>query len=459
DGNDIDPNATTPINGILDHPHGERDFISRMEDIMNFNLHPSRSIPDVDYYVSMIQTEVNREADRWASSAGVSAATLVARWNNGVTNMRAFLNNRAAFMRGLIKDEFGLTGTRTITFTAAGGGNGRLLIRGRTVDLPWTGFFFGGSELSLRPFPAIGSRFQSWGGLVSSTDPLLVHTVESGTPAEIVLNFVPYTQTLKPNDVIFNEYWINDDGTSYTSIEDRPIDGDWIELLVVRDLVDLRGWRVTNSPTLASDVSDTSTGSIIFPNIPELMDIPQGTVILIITRNNDDNDRAFPEDELDSRSGRLVFYEGNGNLDVRTDPGFSIRTSNEALILLAPGDTADTGDDIGIDFIAEGNAVTPESFGISAQGVVFINSFDGIGKNDGAVFLNDQSGGFNNDDGADLNRSDFFPGPGGWIVDPPKQYTGDDHGNPNAVNYLTPGAHNHGQQTNVFYKRHSWLLY
>ncbi|MBN1477471.1 hypothetical protein JXA47_12015, partial [Candidatus Sumerlaeota bacterium] len=46
-----------------------------------------------------------------------------------------------------------------------------------------------------------------------------------------------------------------------------------------------------------------------------------------------------------------------------------------------------------------------------------------------------------NDDASDPNRTDFEAGPGGWVVDPPAEFTGDMPG----VNLLTPGALNTGQ--------------
>ena len=85
---------------------------------------------------------------------------------------------------------------------------------------------------------------------------------------------------------------------------------------------------------------------------------------------------------------------------------------------------------------------------------------EAIGGDDGAVFTNDPSGGFVNDNGADANRDDFMPGEGGWVVDPPKMYSGDDPDNPSAVNWLTPGARNHGQSAlPVIAPLQIWFLY
>ena len=109
-----------------------------------------------------------------------------------------------------------------------------------------------------------------------------------------------------------------------------------------------------------------------------------------------------------------------------TDADFGIGTRNDNLVLLAPTPEGE----VGIDFVAEGTAVTPYSFGVLADGVTFDNPFRILGRDDGAIFTGIGA----NDDGT---RD--------WIVDPSACESGDavclD-----AVNILTPGALNPGQR-------------
>lgn len=464
DGNDIDPNATVAINGILDKPEGRRAFIAAVEEALNFELHPSATLPDVDRYDALIQTEIPREAARWAADAGASASTLIGRWNTGMADTRAFLANRPAYIRTLISDFFGLGGTKTLTFAATGAGSGSLLVNGRLVTLPWTGVFFGGSVVALRPIPNPGSSFQAWEGLVPSTDAALDYTIQSTAPGEILVQFETGDGLPQPNDVIFNEYWVNDGGTVYPTLGNRAIEGDWVELMTIADGVDLRGWRMTTNHTLGEGGATSTGGSILFPNLAALESLSSGTIVLVIATTTPANDAAFPADELNPSAKRFVFYVGNGNLDVETNPGFAISTNNEAIALLAPGATSEFLDDIGIDFTAEGASVTPASFGIAEYGVAFVNPFEGIGDDDGAVFVNDPTGAFINDNGSDPNRSDFAAGPGGWIVDPPRDYTGDGAASPPAglsaaFNGLTPGAPNRGQFPLSLPNSHGWVIH
>jgi hypothetical protein len=109
----------------------------------------------------------------------------------------------------------------------------------------------------------------------------------------------------------------------------------------------------------------------------------------------------------------------------------------------------DYSDDIGVDFISEGSDVTPSSFGVSNDGVNFINPFVGIGDDDGAIFAYSALNNFNNDNGIDENPGDDKPGSGGWILDPSKEFTGDDPANPNQRNILTLGKKNYSRTTDV----------
>ena len=224
---------------------------------------------------------------------------------------------------------------------------------------------------------------------------------------------------VRPNDVIINEIWINDNGTRYASIGNRQIEGDWLELWVRRpQSIDLRGWRITDNDTK----TETAEGSLILPHIDALAAVPHNTVILIVVTESLINDFAFPEDDLDARDGRMIFYVGNGNLDVTTDPGFGIGTNDDNVVLLDANLK-------GVDFVAEGDSVTPHTFGVLVDGVTFDTPFRNLGTDDGALFT----------------RKVGSDQPEGWIVDPTACQSGDALCLESA-NIVTPGALNPGQR-------------
>jgi hypothetical protein len=440
-GDDVDPGEGNH-NGILDNLEGRRMFIQAVEEVLNFELRPEDAIAMFDAHVSEIQSEIPREAARWASAAQAT------QWNTAVQNVRNFFTNRPAQMRNFVNLEFGLGGTQQLALTASGAGSGRAAVNGRVVHLPWSGTFFNGSPIELVALPDAGSAVETWsGGGTFGDEPVQSLVAAAGPELEIDLAFGTGAPDPRASGAIINEFWLNDGGTAYDSIAGRAIQGDWLELLVTGGPLDLRGWRVTNNRGLEETGKfDDGEGSIIFPEIPELSAVPKGTCVLIIASLNPANDATFPADDLDAGDGQMILCVANGNLDIYTDPGFSMRPGVEPIVLLAKGPSGVFPDDIAVDFVAEGSDITPASFGIASHGIVFNSPFSGLGDDDGAIFTNDPEGGLNNDDGADANTDDAAAGAGGWILDPPAQFTGDAMG---ATNILTPGAPNTGQNLDV----------
>lgn len=427
------------------NPEGRSRFVRLFQDALNFELAPETTRPQLAAAGALVQAEITREANRWWNQSPLNpdkpADQLISGWSSALGRMDLFLANRPGYVRGLIRDRFGLAGMQTLSISRSGGGTGRVSVNGHLVTPPWSGVFFAGQPIELAPVADLDSHFQSWTGAVSGTEPSQTFFAGSAGTATLTVTFGAGSTANSAGGVIFNEYWVNDDGTAYPSIGNRTIHGDWIELLVVDPAgVDMRGWRLTNNDT-RDELSplNIDNGSMIFPATAAFADIPYLTCILIVTSSNATNDAQFPADDLDPSDGQMIIYERNETLDRLTDPGFGVRTGDEALTLLAPGPTAIFADDAGVDFIAEGTRVTPASFGVP---LTWTNPFSGIGGNDGAFFTGNASTNFHNDDGADPNTSDDQPGPGGWVVDPPAQFTGD---SPGAIQTLTPGAINTGQ--------------
>lgn len=187
-GNDLGDGRTVDINGILDNPQGRLDFIQAMEDVLNFTLAPQNTLTALNAMADAIETEIPREAQLW-SDTSTTPAMEISQWYNAVDEMRDFMTNRPDFVRGLMMAEFGIAGTKTITFQAAGTGQGRLFVNGRGVDLPWTGTFFDGSDVTLEATPNGGSFFVEWNGEFSDTAISTVHHVSLGPDGTVNVVF------------------------------------------------------------------------------------------------------------------------------------------------------------------------------------------------------------------------------------------------------------------------------
>lgn len=418
-------------------------FISRFTDLLNTAFQPQNVLPIVDSLKNHLINDISFEIQKWGNSYTT--------WSRNIDSLRTFIQYRVDSLRQYTIQKFGFGGLNNISVNIDPT-KGKLFINELEINSSsFTGKYFSGMKIFVSAEPAIGFRFSHWSDSTLPQTKSFTTTVDRDFVFEPV--FVPDISpvNIAANDVIINEYWLNDNGTRYPSLNYRPIYGDWIELLVTKDNgVDLRNWRLTNNSTKTKlDSLDLNEGSIFFKNIPQLSSVPKGTHILLITKKHPSNDYYFSTDDLDYSDSTMIFYIGNGNLDGSFDPGFGVRTSNDRLVLLHPNKLLSYTDDIGVDFISEGSDVTPQSFGVSNDGVNFINPFVGIGDDDGAIFAFSALNNFNNDNGIDETPGDDKPGSGGWIVDPSKEFTGDDPINPGQRNILTPGKKNYSGTTDV----------
>ncbi len=419
-------------------------FISRFTDLLNSAFQPSNVLPILDSLKNVLNTNINFEISKWGSNYN--------RWLANVDTLRQYVVTRVDSLRIYTAQQFGFAGLNSITVNNLDPTKGTVRINDLKISSQtFTGKYFTGMKINVNALPGIGYKFERWSDSTLPQSKSFTATVDRDFNLEPI--FVPDTSPINivANDVIINEYWLNDNGTRYSSINYRPIYGDWVELLVTREGgLDLRNWRLTNNSNKTKlDSSDLNEGSIFFKNIPQLSSVPKGTYILLILKKHPSNDYYFSSDDLDYSDSSMIFYIGNGNLDGSFDPGFGVRTSNDRLVLLHPNKSLSYSDDIGVDFISEGSDVTPASFGVANDGVNFINPFVGIGDDDGAIFAFSPLNNFNNDNGSDEIPGDDKPGSGGWIVDPSKEFTGDDPGNPNQQNILTPGKKNYSGTLDV----------
>jgi uncharacterized repeat protein (TIGR02543 family) len=422
------------LHRLLENPDYQARFAGRVADLLNTTLASESIETHIERLATELRPDVEYEKNRWPSQTD---------WEQNVAILRNGLPHRAEEVRRQVITGLGLRGTTHLRFETIPENGGAVFVNGIQVpSSPWSGLYFLDSDVQVIAAPRSGYVFDGWEGEQTSfAAPFITVTVDG--PRTFVARFSPVAKedpTLRPDDVIINEYWINDNGTRYTSIGNRPIEGDWLELLVNRrGEVDLRGWRITDNASKTS----TDEGSIILPYLDTLAAVPRGTAILIIVTENNVNDTYFDRDDLDSDDGQMIFYVGNDNLDVATDPGFGIGTNDDNLALLAPGPSPAFDDDVGVDFVAEGDSVTPLSFGILADGVLFESPFHGLEDDDGVFFVQD---GTSNDNGGDQ-----------WIVSPPANQSGDTPPT-DGVNILTPGSPNYRPDRSVLRASALWLF-
>jgi len=398
---------TTLYSELLANEEFRLSFAIRAADLLNTVLSPTQMEARIATLDAAWKSDYDYERGRWFYGNT---------WEQEILDLRLRVDQRDDILYALVQAQTGLPEDVRFIFTMNPPDAGHLYTNGMLLDSETEARFFAGTVVTVTAqperWPLPGYRFTGWevceGTVCSEIDSPADLTLLIEGSRHIIANFAacqPGDCPIAANDVIISEFWINDNGSPYGSLGGRPITGDWVELRVLKDEGDLRGWRLTDNDTLAG----TTEGSLIFPDHPGLASLDEGTVILVITTLNTENADTFPEDDLNARDKRLLFYVGNGNLDVTTDPGFGIGQRDDNVVLLAPGPTESFMDDIGVDFIAEGNRVTPYSFGILGDGVQLPTPFRFLGGDDGASWL--KSG------DPDVATS--------WRVDPPACQSGD----------------------------------
>ncbi len=425
---DKDADFSILLRALLKNPDYRARFARRLTTLLNTTLDTHAMQNRAQTLAAALRADIGYEEMRWPSP-------LV--WEENVSAFIAdFTVSRPVWVMRQLAATLDVGDVITVQVEATPQDGGYVYMEGARLSGAgnvWEGCIFSGAPVSFTAVPARGFSFTDWtltADATSFTSSDVSVTVDA--PRHITAHFAPLRALSGgtegkwyPDDVIINEFWINDNGTYYAGLGGRPIDGDWIELLVQRDGVDLRGWRLTDNDTKTG----TAEGALIFPSIDALASLPRHTVILILATESERNAHYFPADDLDPRDKRLLFYVGNGTLDVTTDPGFGLGTGDDNLALLAPGPTSALNDDIGIDFIAEGYAVTPYTFGILADGVTFDHPFRKLGADDGALFTKT---------GSNAALAD-------WIADPPATQSGDEVRG-DSPNIVTPGTRNDPQR-------------
>ncbi len=332
---------------LLENPAFHDVFLSRTADLLNTTLAPQSVVGHIDALAAELEPDITYETARWASAGN---------WAANVEEMREFARRRPDLVRQHMVVGFGLEGTAEITFNPPSAGSGMVAVDGfLPQDLPWRGVYFRGVPIHVTAVPMPGYRFAGWDSPGLPQTPVVELRPDGSlalTPRfEAVDDAAP-----QPGDVVFSGYHVD---------KDSHVEGGWFELQVMRaGGVDLRGWRVTDNDTKTA----TDEGSLVFADNPALARVPRGTTILVVVGRAAGDDQ-LPRDDLDVWDRRMTLYAGNSNLDMTVDPGFNLGP-NDSLALLAPGPSDAFDDDQGIAFVAGGDAVTPASFGVLADGVL-----------------------------------------------------------------------------------------
>jgi uncharacterized repeat protein (TIGR02543 family) len=227
--NPFDSRYGKMFNRLLENPEYQRFFINRFADLMNTSFTPARANALISANAQELAPEINRHHEHWDTGD-------LSHWTNQVNGLRDFYNQRPAFQRQHLREQFGLAGEVNITLQANPPGAGHIRISTITPEnLPWTGVYFNGNPVQISAIPAPGYTFSGWSAnsfISDPANPVFIKNITENTT--FTANF---SGSLLEAAVYVREVNYNSDSTRNA--------GDWIELHNSGGVaVNISGWRI-----------------------------------------------------------------------------------------------------------------------------------------------------------------------------------------------------------------------
>ena len=176
------PASTELLRALLENQGFEHRFVQRLASHMNITFDSTYVNQVIDRLSGDIAGEVPRHMEKWEESIGFSTP-----WEVHIGSLREFPQERPAFLRTHVADQFGYNESATLQVTTNEPTGGRVFVSEvEPRSLPYQGIYFSDVPLELRAEPAEGYMFAGWIGDVESTDEALTIVLNASTSVEAV---------------------------------------------------------------------------------------------------------------------------------------------------------------------------------------------------------------------------------------------------------------------------------
>lgn len=165
-------------------------FISRFTDHLNTTFTKNRIETQLDSLISVYTPEINEHILRW-NEPGIS------HWENNLSIMRDFAQNRTDVMRSNLNNYFNLGGNESLTVNVNDTEAGFIKVNSMVISselagvpenaYPWTGIYFKNVPVRLIAVPNAGYEFAGWTGTNTSENDTIF--VEMDEMASITAHF------------------------------------------------------------------------------------------------------------------------------------------------------------------------------------------------------------------------------------------------------------------------------
>ncbi|MBH11020.1 MAG: hypothetical protein CMG74_11870 [Candidatus Marinimicrobia bacterium] len=302
------PWSTFLFRKMMENNDFKYSFINIYCDLLNTVFRPDYLNSHLDSMVNLINEAIPDHRNRWYNNGNWPNSTI--NWQGNINTIGIFSNNRYAYARIHLQNEFELSSAAQVNINIEPPGSGTIKLNSITIDEEnWSGYYFPGIPLQVQAISNEGYIFSRWMEFPDSSSNI---TIDITDPFSLTAEFEvsgPSTATVIINEVNYN-----------SSDEFDP--KDWIELYnPEQTLANISGW-------ILKDEDDTHIFSI--PNGTEIE--PLGFIVLV--QNFNDFSVSFPE--VNNITGSFDFGFGGG--------GDQVRIYNEVGDLIDSLEYDDSGD-------------------------------------------------------------------------------------------------------------------
>lgn len=192
----------TILNKLMENPQFEQYYIARYADLSNTTFKCDNMIALLDSMIAVIEPEMQAQINRWGGT--------YQGWQDEVTELKDFINDRcAALTQGMI-DCYTLTGPYDITVDVDPPLSGDVRVNSVTPNLyTWSGTYYGGMETLLRAQANTGYVFDYW-ELDNHTVGPAIDTTHVSFTLDTTENIIAHfrLEGTPPSDPILEDYLI-----------------------------------------------------------------------------------------------------------------------------------------------------------------------------------------------------------------------------------------------------------
>ncbi len=158
--------STFLLRRLLTNEEFRHQFINRFADLLNTTFSADNVVAVIDSIENRLQPEMEEHIRRWRRPVSMQE------WHDNVQRMRSFGQQRPAYVRQHIRNQFNLSGTYQLLLEVNNPEMGSIMLNTIHPEVSdgWTGIYFRGIPITLKAEARHGYRFSHWSGTQSSND-------------------------------------------------------------------------------------------------------------------------------------------------------------------------------------------------------------------------------------------------------------------------------------------------